>query len=377
MGIKLLNASVDIFKIDGEETIIIRGILDTETLDEIKVGPYQREAIPGIRMKKLVEAMKTSTVPDVELGMRGDHYRVTAEKVKGEGDTFHLLDPVFVIDGLQRKTACKLAIIANPSLKPRIGAVIHVGTNPKWEAERFRILNQERLKLNSNILLRNARTTNPAVDMIYRLTEDPGFVLHNRVQWSQRKARTELTTALILCSVAGYLHSRFGPGRGSDMQAAANLDKTMEVVGRTTMRDNILTFFEVLEECFGVKCIAYSDRATVLRSSFLLCVAEIFTSHANFWKGNRLFVEKSLRAKIHGFPIGDPEVVRLSSSGGKAKEILYIMMLDHINSGKRTKRLVKVDGLPIKDDVANGSPQTITTPSTGDAGKKALTRMGI
>lgn len=234
--------------------------------------------------------------------------------------------------------------------EPRIGAVVHLDTNEEWEAERFRILNQERSKLNVNILLRNLRPHSPALDMIHRLCQDETFVLFNKVQWSQRMARSEILTAMVLCQTAGYLHSRFGPGRGlsSPNDTASALDKTMEVVGRTTMRDNVKTFFEILDECFGVRRIVFHHGAVFIRRSFLVCLADLFTRHINFWRGQRLFVERDLRFKIQKFPINDPEVMRLAASGGKAKDILYQLLVDHVNSGKRTRRLQPVDGMEPK-----------------------------
>lgn len=348
MSIKLLNAVIDIFKVgQDKDTIIIRGIIDPASLPEIRVAPYQREVVPGSRVKDLKRALKTSTVPDIELGMRGESHRMHEAKAE-EGVTFYLQDDVFVIDGLQRISAAKDLVGEEPAAQPRIGALVHLNTTEEWEAERFRILNQDRLKLNSNILLRNSRNKSPAIDMIFRLTQDDGFVLCNRVQWSQRKARLELLTALILCHTTGYLHSRFGPGKSSDVGIAISLDTTMGIVGRTIMRENVKTFFEVLDECFGIKRITYGHSATVLRRTFLIVWADLFTRHADFWRGNRLFVASELKAKIAKFPINDPEVVRLASSGGKAKEILYQLAFDHVNSGKRTRRLTPVDGMQPK-----------------------------
>ncbi len=348
MSVKLVNAVIDIFKIAADkETIIIRGVIDPESFGAIQVAPYQREILPGAKVKALMDALKTSTVPDIELGMRGEKHQVREGEKKSE--SFFLQDEVFVIDGLQRISAAKKLIETDMSAKPRIGAVVHLNTSEEWEAERFRILNQERTRLNVNILLRNLQTKSPAIEMIYRLCQDETFVLFNRVQWSQRMVRTEITPAMVLCRTIGFLHYRFGPGRDVNPTGlAACLDKTMEVVGRNIMRDNIRTFFEVLDECYGVKRITYPHGAVYIKGSFLFSLADLFTRHTNFWRGQRLFVEKDLRLKIAKFPINDPEVVRLSSSSGKAKDILYQLILDHVNSGKRTRRLQPVDGMEPK-----------------------------
>lgn len=347
MSLKLLNGTIDLFKVGGKETLIIRGIIDPrDGLDKIKVAPYQREILPGSKAKSLAAAFRTSTVPDIELGMRGDKYRVHQDE-NTAGETFFLQNDVYVIDGLQRITAARLVRESDPEEMPRVGALIHINTTEEWETARFRILNQERSKLSANVLLRNLRKKSDSIEMLHKLsTGDETFVLHERVQWRQRMLRHDLISAMVMTQTVGFLHSRFGPGRGvSPDDLASTLDKTMGIVGRTTMRDNVKTFFDLLDECFGLRRVVYTHGAVVVRRSFMLVLAEIFTRHSNFWRGHRLFVEKELKHKIAKFPINDPEVIRLASSGGTARELLYQLMIKHINSGKRTKRLELVDGL--------------------------------
>jgi len=348
-SIKLVKAAVDIFTLPGgKETIVIRGVIDPGTLANIQVGSYQREILPGAKIGALMKALRTSTVPDIELGMRGDKYHV--RDGEGNEEAYYLQDPTFVIDGLQRITAAKRLMEAEPAIQPRIGALVHLETTEEWEKERFRILNQERTRLNVNVLLRNAKDKSPATEMLYRLCQDQTFALYNRVQWTQRMARTELMPALVLCQTIGILHARFTRGtRSTSPQDMANaLDAIQETVGKNILRENIKTFFDILDECFEVRRIVYHHAAIHVRRTFLITLAEIFTRHSNFWSGYRLTVEKRLREKIAKFPTSDPEVSRLAGSGGKAKDILYQLLVEHINSGKRTRRLATVDGFTPK-----------------------------
>ncbi len=352
MSVRLFNAVVDIFKIGDAETIIIRGIVDPESLSLIKVAAYQREILPGAKVKSLVNALKTSTVPDIELGMRGDKYQVREAALPAEKgrDTYFLQDDVYVIDGLQRISAAQVLLKSDPEARPRIGAVVHLSTTEDWETERFRILNQERTKLNVNVLLRNLHAKSQAMDMLLRLCLDEMFPLCNRVQWSQRMGRAEIIPAMVLCQTTGYLHCRFGPGKSTKPdEIAASLDKTMERVGRTTMRENVKTFFQLIDECFGIRRMVYNHGAVYMRKNFLITLAEILGRHENFWNGQRLHVEKDLRLKINKFPIDDPEISRLASSQGPAADLLYMLLLKHINSGKRTRRLKPVEGMEPKD----------------------------
>lgn len=349
MSVRLDNATIDIFKVGEQDTIIIRGVIDPESLRLIQVAPYQREILPGAKVKMLMNALRTSTVPDVELGMRGEKYQV---REVDRHDAFYLQNDVFVIDGLQRISAAKKLIDLDPTAKPRIGAVVHLSTTEEWEAERFRILNQDRTRLNVNVLIRNLRTQSPAIDMVYKLVQDETFVLCNRVQWSQRMSRTEILSAATLCQTVGFLHSRFGGGgrqNSNPQEMGAGLSRLMEIVGRTTMRDNVKTFFEILDECYGVKRIVFHQSAPYIRRTFLVTLADLFTRHTNFWRGQRLFVERDLRTKISKFPMTDPEIMRLCSSSGTAGSILYQLLLQHVNSGKRTRKLQPVDGLVPKN----------------------------
>jgi hypothetical protein len=178
--------------------------------------------------------------------------------------------------------------------------------------------------------------------MIFKLCADKDFVLANRVQWEQRQARNELISALTLCKTLGVLHSRFGPGRHANSdELAAAISKTMDIVGRTTMRDNAKTFFDFIDEAWGIRRIVFAEGASYIKTSFLLTLADVFTHHKDFWRGTRLSIETDLRRKIAKFPVSDPNISNLASSGGKSGAILYAIMINHINSGKRSRRLTK------------------------------------
>ena len=71
-------------------------------------------------------------------------------------------------------------------------------------------------------------------------------------------------------------------------------------------------------------------------------LARVLSDHYDFWQDpaeKRLFIAKPLMRKIAQLPIGDPEVVRLAGSAGSARALLYILIRDHINKGKTTKKL--------------------------------------
>ncbi|MBI2410058.1 hypothetical protein HYV30_03395 [Candidatus Kaiserbacteria bacterium] len=298
----------------------------------MKSAPYQREVLPLVQISKLIEAFKSGSVPDIDLGMRG---HTVAER---EG-TFILKDDVYIVDGLQRVTAGLQFIQAGGV--PRLGATVHFGTTEEWERERFKILNVDRIPLSPNVLLRNLREKISVIETLYNLSMEPTFTMGRRICWDQRQNRNHLISALMFIKTVGVLHSYFGPGRSHKLhELARSMQTTMEKVGRNTLRANVVIFFDLVDECWGIKKVVFREGAVWLRGTFLWALADILALHENFWRGDRLFVDADLTAKIRLFPVTDPTVAQLSSSGGKARDMLRAMLVDHINAGKRTKRLI-------------------------------------
>lgn len=349
MSIKLTNAAIDIFNTPTGESIIIRGVIDPGSLSEIKSDSYQREIGTSSKIGALAKAFKESTVPDVELGMRGNKTRAS-----DNGTVYHLQDETYVIDGLQRISGARYLMQTEPGAQPRVGCVVHLDTTFEWELERFRILNAERSKLAGSVLLRNQTGASKAVFMLHNLCGDKSFVLADRICWQQKMLRNHILSAVTFIKVCGMLHARFGPARGNRIpEMVDSMDKMVETLGQTAMRSNIKAFFDLLDRCFGLRIITFSHGAAQVKGTFLLSFADLFTQADEFWRNGKLFVSADLEAKIRKFPIQDPEVARLAGSSGKAKHIFMGLLLEHINSGKRTKRIsLPVFGEARKQDVA-------------------------
>lgn len=329
-SIKVVSGALD--EVGGE--IVLRGVIDPASLQHLQTGPYQREVLPLARINDLVEAYKNgSRPPDIELGMRG-------QRVIERGDAFHLQDPVYIVDGLQRVSAALHLMQGGSVVMPHLGATIHFGTTEEWERSRFRVLNQEWLKLSPNILLRNLQYGNEAVLMLHRLSLDNNFVLAGRVCWTQRMARHELITAMTYLKVIGQMHAHMGSTLYSDTnRLSIGVDKVMGNIGKNVMRDNVRTFFELVDECWGIKRVTFKEGAIYMRASFLITLARVLSQHTDFWKGERLFIEAPLKRKLAQFPVNDPNVSNLASAAGTSRNILYMLMVEHVNSGKRTRRI--------------------------------------
>lgn len=230
--------------------------------------------------------------------------------------------------------------------------MIRFDTTEAYERERFVTLNgSSRVKVSANIMIRNMRSEHPAVLMLYGLTHnDKSFVLQDRVAWGQNMARGELLPAFAFSKIVGRLHSHKIPARQNRLDlVVAALDRGVETFGVQVMRDNIRAFFDLVDECWGIRRIHYRDGAPYMKATFLTVLAQFISDHHDFWKApeeRRLFVEADLRRKLAKFPMDDPQVGQLSGASGKAAEILYILLQSHINSGKRTRRLTSRLAVP-------------------------------
>lgn len=319
-------------------TIILRGVIDSSTLKNLLFDDYQREALPLASLKKLTDALKAGeALPDIEIGMRGDH-------VKGTEDTYYLQDPCYVIDGQQRVNACINTLQMQPGLPIFLGATIQFSTTREWERERFRILNSDRSKVSPNILARNLREDHVMVNVLYRLTEEhSSFCLGGRVSWDQNMKRNKLLTALNLLRVAGQLHSHVGAGGATQLaDLAVQLDALADRATPSQIRDNVVTFFNAIDEMWGIRSVQYREFSPHLHGGFLTMLARFFSDHLDFWRGTtgwKLLIDSDMKRKIAQFPLNDPGIAPLTSSSGASKNILYEMLVKHVNSGKKLKRL--------------------------------------
>ena len=342
--VKLFNAALDDAP-DSPTQIVLRGALDISTLKFLRQDIYQRDPQAYASQYNILEALETNQpLPDIELGMRGHEW------FSREGD-FTLKDPTYIIDGLQRVSTIIEWVERNPDRIPKLGALVHFNTTRAWERERFHALNNYRRRLSPNVLLRNMRETNTAIATLYGLCfNDTKFALFERVSWEQNMRRQEIIPALLLTKIANRLHSHVntaaprgtnGPGRGSANieNVASALKNRADLVKLGVLRQNVVEFFDVMDDMWGVRNVQYKDKAHYLKGTFLQTMAKLFSDHEDFWDGHKLFVSLPMRRKIKQFDIDEPFIQRLTGSGGRALDELYEKLLEHVNKGKRTHRL--------------------------------------
>ena len=338
MPVKIIRPSLD----DFEGQTIIRGIIARESLPDLRTDFYQRELLPLSRRKDIWDGLNTGTqLPDVELGMRGDKFEMT------DNDALTLIDSVFIVDGQQRISTLKEFLVKFPEARARLGAIVHTNTNPDWERNRFHKLNTARAKVSSNVILRNLKDDEPAVAMLYGLSvADKTFVLYNRVCWAQHSTAHELLHAVVFARMASRIHSHLAPVRHETVaeNIASALRRVTERIGLPVLRENTKTFWNFIDEVWGIKELTVRHgNIPYLFAGFLSVLVDFLSDHVEFWQqpqDTKLVFPYDLKQKFKKFPVYDPEIVRLSGVTGKGKEALYFILMTHINSGKKTRRLV-------------------------------------
>ena len=318
-----------------EGRIVLRGVIDPASLGGLLKPDYQRETLRKAKTEELMEAFRSNSggVPDVELAVRGERYGCT-----DANGTYTITGDVYIIDGLQRISAARHFV--SDGGKPLVGAMIHFATTEEWERERFEILNMRRTRLSPNVLLHNRAAQCPSLCRLCDLCSDESFALCQRVSWSQYMRREELLTALSFLKTVMRLHSKFGAGRYLHVSGIWQaLPPMMSSVGHATMIENVKTFFQLLDSAWGIRKILYKDRATHLKSGFLFALADVISEYPAFWSGKSLRIDRDMQKKIGQFALSDPNVRAMACSGSSIA-FLTRLIVDHINAGKRTRRLV-------------------------------------
>lgn len=347
-SIRITNGALDESDLRGG-TVILRGVIDKDSLKHLRVDDYQREALPLSSISGLIAAVQQGdALPDIEIGMRGT-------RCTGRGDDYFLGDQCFIIDGQQRVNAALTAIARSPEIAVRLGAMIHFDTTRQWEMERFRILNSLQNKVSPNVLLKNMRETNPALASLYGLsTNDKAFVLYNRVSWGQSMKRSDLTSALTIAKITNRLHSHKSFGKSGQLrEVVRQLEQIGAAVGNGNVRANVKTFFDIVDASFGIKLVQYREMAPYLRAAFLITLAQVFSDHFDFWQDDeakKLFVDIDMRRKLALFPLTDPNIAGLITGGAKGGGLLYQLIVNHLNKGKRSRHLQARRPAPMVDN---------------------------
>lgn len=337
--VKVLYSSLEE---DEDGNIVLRGVIDPASLYNLLTDDYQREVLRPVsdtrKSSKIKRAVANGKpLPDVVLGMRGEHFH-------SREDVTFLDDPVYIIDGLQRISTVRdwNELYPDKITKTRIGAKIHFGTSKAWEKEQFEILNVDRTPMSPNVLLRGKREDNVSIATLYGLsTNDPNFALYGRVSWMQYRHKGDLVTALILARVA---HTLFAGHPGtSTKHLPPLLDAVAERTKLSKFREGIKAFFDIIDQCFGIRTVVYRETSVATKGNFLIAMASVMAHHEDFWRNGSLYVDADMKRRLRTFPVGDPSIERLSGAGSAVMPELYRRIVDHLNYRKQNKLTKKAE----------------------------------
>lgn len=326
---------------EQEGDAVFRGLIDQSSLGLLKVPPYQRELMTFKQRRHIRDALNLGKrLPDIVLALRGENFtQVSPSEVRLEND-------VFIVDGFQRISTALEYLEDNPHFSVRIGATIFVNPSLEKEFDLFAGLNQFQSKLSPNILLRNQREQSLAVLTLFGLSQNErDFPLYKRVQWGQNMTRNELVSASVLAKTAMHLFRHVGTTQGEQPMRTLvpSLDKLVDRIGIEQFRYSLNAYFSLMEECWGVRSVFFGSRAVWLRGTFMFALADLLSNHYDFWDAKipgKLAVSVDIRRKLARFPVQDPTVSSLASSGSSQMvRTLHGMLRDFVNSGKRTHRL--------------------------------------
>jgi hypothetical protein len=322
--VRILNGGLED---DDELGVILRGVVDQESLKHIKMDWYQREQ--GFSKNHTDEIASAfflgAKVADITIGMRG--HRCTSKN-----DIYSLLDKCYCIDGGQRLWGAAVALKERPALKIKIGAKIIFGTNEEMENELFCRLGTTQKKISSQILIRNRRKKSAVANLLVSLNSNPAFALESRVGWDQMKTSHELITGFTLARIVAQLHAHKGGGLRTqkvyDLLAA--LDGVADKIGVESMRGNVIRFFDAIDACWTIRNLGGSwGPHPHLRSEFLTTFAKLVSAYPDFWDGT----------ERHDFYFLDRHVKRLTkfklakyvlASARPSQKVLYGMLREQL-----------------------------------------------
>jgi hypothetical protein len=321
----------------------LRGTIDQECLRWLNTDWYQR--LEGFSEKEIRELTDLyfahKKVTDIILGMRGGRFRK-------DGADFWLIDKVYIIDGVQRWHAARLALDHRPDLKLRLGAKIYFNTTAESENAMFCAMNATQQRVSASVLVRNKYKTSAAAKLLYELNRNNDFALKDCIGWNQRLNVGEVFSGFTLGCIAGALHmDKGGQPTGAAYDLLEHLDKVAIKITPEVMSQNLIGFFDAVDTCWSIRG---HKKPECLNREFLCVLARLFSSYENFWDGNEFYLapryQKKL-AKVDSESIRT-QVKQLTKSNVDTKDVLFEVLRKRLDldafSGRRTPPKDKTAG---------------------------------
>jgi hypothetical protein len=316
---------------------VLRGTIDQTYIRLLKSDWYQRqEGFSEKEIRELVELyFQHEKVPDVIVGMRGHRYRK-------EDNDFWLQDPCYVIDGVQRLLAARVALHSRPDLKLRIGAKLFLDTTSESENALFCKINATQQRVSASVLIRNKYKVSNASRLLYDLGSNTSFALKDRIGWDQKLSPGQSMGGFGLACIAGALHMHKGStpaGRAYDL--LEGLDNVVVKISEETFVKNLITFFDVVDECWSIRG---DKNSKCLKREFLSVLARLLSSYETFWDAEDLFIAEKYMKRLSSFDIGsiNNQVKQMTKSNRDVKDVFFEVLRNRLKldafSGRRSPK---------------------------------------
>jgi hypothetical protein len=346
--------------------VIIRGHIAREAISLLQTGTYQRSAnFSPAKTKRLVKAIMAGKIrrfPDIILGMRGHHWDSIQKGIA-------LRDAVYIIDGVQRTFAWKLATDEEPDKGYVLGVKVYINTNQEIETAMFRELNTGHTAMAPSVILRNEKEHSRVAAMLYGLSHQAGFVLKDRVCWDQamnKSTNGDIIKGAQLLHLIRALHghklqgNETSRGGGGVLDILDSTDNQIDNIGLMKARQNMATFFDAVDEAWGIKNITTVKSLPHMHWGWLNTFARIFSDHLEFWKDADSTVLHISSSVVHNLKTkidpSDASLMVLSRGNREAREVLYEMMVKRINRQGLTDRYqVRKEKQQAEDDDQPGA----------------------
>lgn len=322
--------------------VVIRGELEPETLSSLKIEWYQRGLVSQTKIKDMMQGIEadSSNIPDLTLGMRGTNFTITNNDVVLHDDTY-------IIDGLQRWTAGILLTEKSPPFFPYLGVKAFTLSDINFELKMFRELNSKRTAMAASVLLRNEKEYSRVAATLFGLGGDKKFAMCDRIAWEQRvdtRFGGQLLRGITLLDILMSLHRHvpsWSRERGSVLRRLYSVEKVIGSVGLQQARENLITFFDAVDEAWGIRDSQIKYSETFITPGWLIALAIVFSDHREFWRENAvLYIPRDLQRDLKKLRWSDQKLNMLARGNQSGRDELVRQFVDMLNKGKTTNRLV-------------------------------------
>jgi len=325
--VRILSASLDT---DDDGEIIIRGVLDQDTLKYIRFDWYQREqGFSPRHTNEIVGALFAGhKIDDITIGMRG-------QRCESKGDVYVLQDRCFCINGGQRLYATAVALKERPDLKVRLGVKAYTSTTEESENDMFCKMNTTQVRVAASVLLRNRKKKSHAAALLIALNKNSDFALKDRIAWDQVRTRHELISGFTFARIVGALHSHKGGALNSSKlyDLLDGLDALVENIGDASVNTNIIRFYDAIDKCWNIRNLAGGrPAAPQMNAVFLRTIARLLSRYPEFWDGvgkdrNDFYFPDRYIKRLRGLKLAD----YVRSSAALQKDVLYELLRKRLN----------------------------------------------